>query len=220
MQKYSIDPCIQFDSLNKSLVEAEINFSRTVHFTAEIDLTEIERIRSTHNKEARPTYTAFIAKAIAKALLEFPNTNRRLYPIFGFPFVSFFQSFSGTDIAVAVERNIEGFNAVAYMEIIRDAHEKSLSEITDLLRTFSAADINSSAQWRSFHNLATRAPFGIGSFIAKLPWYFPKLWSKYRGGAAMISSPAKYGVDGVIAAWPQPLGFSFGLAQKKSDGQK
>jgi hypothetical protein len=29
----------------QSLVESEIDFSRTVHFVAEIDLTEIERVR-------------------------------------------------------------------------------------------------------------------------------------------------------------------------------
>ena len=59
-------------------------------------------------------------------------------------------------------------------------------------------------------------PLGLGGFIAKLPLYFPKMWSKYRGGAAMISSPAKYGVDGVVAAWTHPIAFSFGLAQKKA----
>ena len=32
----------------------------------------------------------------------------------------------------------------------------------------------------------------------------------------LISSPAKYGVDGVVAAWSHPLGLSFGLAQKKA----
>ena len=32
----------------------------------------------------------------------------------------------------------------------------------------------------------------------------------------LISSPAKYGVHGVVAAWPHPLGVTFGLAQKKA----
>ena len=31
----------------------------------------------------------------------------------------------------------------------------------------------------------------------------------------IISSPSKYGVDAVAGVWPHPLGFSFGLAQKK-----
>jgi pyruvate/2-oxoglutarate dehydrogenase complex dihydrolipoamide acyltransferase (E2) component len=56
---------------------------------------------------------------------------------------------------------------------------------------------------------------GLGGLIAHLPFYSPSLWEKYRGGAVMISSPAKYGVDGVVAAWTHPLSFSFGLVQLK-----
>ena len=32
----------------------------------------------------------------------------------------------------------------------------------------------------------------------------------------MISSPAKYGVDIMVGAWPWPLGFSFGLVKERA----
>lgn len=214
MSSYSIETCSKLDALNKALVEGEINFSRTVLFNAEIDLTEIEKLRAV-DLNNRPTYTAFIAKAIALALLDFPYANRRLFYTWGLPFFSFFQTFRQTDIAIAIERNVENFNSVAYIEIIRDVHKMSLLEISSLLRQFSTSDLNSSKQWRSFYNLGMYFPFGIGGRLARIPWFFPRLWRKYRGGAVMISSPAKYGVDGIVAAWSHPLSFSFGLAQKK-----
>ncbi len=215
MENYTIERCNKLYSLNKSLVESEINFSRTVTFSSEIDLTELEKMRSSFPAEERPTYTAFVATAIAKSLAEFPYANRRLYNLWGLPFLSFFQSFNNVDVAVAIERNIEDYNAVAYIEILRDVKSKSVLEVSRLLRTFAKSDLETSQQWKSFYNLGMYSPLGIAGFIAHLPFYFPKLWTKYRGGSVLISSPAKYGVDGLVAAWTHPLSFSFGLAQKK-----
>ena len=215
-ERSSVEPVRQFDRLNRSLVESEIDFGRTVHFTAEIDLTEIERVRDAAPSAAlRPTYTAFVAKAAAIALREFPYANRRLFRPLALPFLAYFQSFAGTDIAVAIERNIEGQAAVAYIEVLRDVHLQTLEQLGERLRSFSASDVTNSAQWRDFSRLATSFPAPLASFIVRLPRPFPSLWQKYRGGAVLISSPAKYGVDGVVAAWTHPLGLSFGLAQKK-----
>lgn len=215
MEESSVERVRQFNRLNQSLVESEIDFGRTVHFTAEIDLTEIERVRGAAGAGLRPTYTAFVAKAVAIALREFPYANRRLFRPLWLPFVSCFQSFRGTDVAVAIERNIEGQAAVAYIEILRDVHRQTLEELTERLREFSRTDVTNSRQWRDFSRLATSFPAPIASFIVRLPLHFPKMWQQYRGGAVLISSPAKYGVDGVVAAWTHPLGLSFGLAQKK-----
>jgi hypothetical protein len=43
----------------------------------------------------------------------------------------------------------------------------------------------------------------------------PSLWTKYRGAAVLVSSPAKYGVDVVAGTWTHPLGVSFGIAKKR-----
>jgi hypothetical protein len=76
MEKSSIEPVRQFNRLNQSLVESEIDFGRTAHFTAGIDLTEIERVRDACGASSRPTYTAFVAKAVAIALGEWPSPSR------------------------------------------------------------------------------------------------------------------------------------------------
>ena len=117
---------------------------------------------------------------------------------------------------MAIERNIEGQAAVAYIEVLRDVHSQTLEELTQQLRAFSSSDVTSSRQWCDFSRLATSFPPRIASLIVRLPRHFPKMWQRYRGGAVLISSPAKYGVHSVVAAWTHPLGLSFGLAQKKA----
>ena len=208
--------------LNQALVESEIRFGRTVLFSSEIDLTEIDRLREAHGPGPSPTYTAFVAKAIARALAEFPYANRRIYRPLGLPFLSYVQAFRNADVAVAIERDLPDDPATAYIEVLRDVDALGLEDITLVLRTFAAADLATSPQWRSFHRIATSLPGWLAAFLTGLPVHLPGMWRKYRGGAAMISSPAKYGVDGVVGAWTHPLGFSFGLAQLKpvvKDGQ-
>lgn len=212
MASYSIQRLCKMDGLIKNLVDKEINFSRSVHFSAEINLTRIEEIRKRYPQGLRPTYTAFVAKAIALALVEYPYANRRIFTFLGFPF---FQSFEKVDIAIAIERNIPPFHAVAYMEVLRDVNALSLDQATKKLNEYSKTDLETSEQWKSFYFLGMKLPNFLGGWITCLPLTFPSLWAKYRGGACMISSPAKYGVDGITAAWPHALGASFGLAQKK-----
>ena len=217
MDKSSVEPVRQFNRLNQSLVESEIDFGRTVHFIAEIDLTEIERVRDRGRSAAlRPTYTAFVAKAVALALLEFPYANRRLFRPLWLPFLSYFQSFRGTDIAVAIERNIEGQAAVAYIEVLRDVHRQTLEELSEQLRAFSSTDVTNSAAVARLlapgHLVPAADRFAHRPSAPPLP---EDVAERYRGGAVLISSPAKYGVHGVVAAWTHPLGVTFGLAQKK-----
>jgi pyruvate/2-oxoglutarate dehydrogenase complex dihydrolipoamide acyltransferase (E2) component len=41
------------------------------------------------------------------------------------------------------------------------------------------------------------------------------MWERYRGGAVLVSSPAKYGVDAVNASWAWPIGVSFGFVEQR-----
>jgi hypothetical protein len=64
-------------------------------------------------------------------------------------------------------------------------------------------------------SLIQKLPCRLARWIFSLPRWFPKMWVEHRGGAVMISSPAKYGVDVMVGAWPWPLGFSFGLVKER-----
>ena len=134
---FTISRCKGLALLNQSLVESEIQFGRTVLFSAEIDLTEIDRIRRAAVPGQAPSYTAFVAKAVARALAEFPYANRRIYRPLGLPFLSYFQAFRDTDVAVAVERDLPGEHATAYMEVLRNVDRLTLADITSALRTVS-----------------------------------------------------------------------------------
>jgi hypothetical protein len=213
---YRLEPKNRFFEATRAIVEYEIRPGNTVSFLAEVDLTEIERIRADAPGGRRPSYTAFVVKAVALALREFPYANRRVYRR---PWIPFFgarlQRFHRCDVAVAVERDFPGAESTAFIDIIRDADRAMLGDITEALHALSVCDVTTNKQWREFSGLITRLPCWRSALLIRLPCFLPNLWVKYRGGAALISSPAKYGVDVVVGSWSHPLGVSFGLVKPR-----
>lgn len=201
-----------FFQLNRVLVESEINAGVTVTFLSEVDLTAIEALRQQLG-DKRPSYTALVAKAVAIALQEFPYANRRVWK--RWPWGTRVQQFQGSDVAIAVERNIPEAEGVAFVDIMRDTEQASLETITTWLRELSQANETNNAQWRDLTKL-TKLPRFLANFLVSLPLKLPGAWCKYRGGAVLISSPSKYGVDSVVATWPWPLGVSFGLVKERA----
>ena len=61
----------------RGMVEFELDYSQTVTLVAEVDLSEIEKLRD-HLGAERPSYTALVVKALAIALREFPYANQRI----------------------------------------------------------------------------------------------------------------------------------------------
>lgn len=223
---YTKGPSGKFSDANISIVEYEAKRIVGVNFFAEIDLTEIESIRArtgaTPGRRAIP-YTAFVVKAAAMALAEFPYANARLFPRFPqFLFGTSTVRFSRCDMAVAVERSQPGMEGTAFCDILRSANERPLDEISDWLQILSAATPENNQQWREFSNTIRKLPRWLAALAIRLPCFFPSLWVKYRGGAAVVSSPAKYGVDAIGATWVWPVGVSFGLVKQRAvvrDGQ-
>jgi pyruvate/2-oxoglutarate dehydrogenase complex dihydrolipoamide acyltransferase (E2) component len=220
---YTIEPRNRFFEANRSAVEHEIRPGNTVTFLGEVDLTEVERVRSAAPAGRRPSYTAFVARAVALALRDYPYANRRVCGRAWLPLARpRLQAFTRLDVAVAVEREVPGSEATAFLDVLRDADRRSLADLTAHLQTLATCDLTNNAQWRSFHAVITRCPAPLAARLIRLPLYLPGLWPKYRGGAVLISSPAKYGVDAVLGAWMYPLGVSFGLAKPRPvvcDGQ-
>jgi len=215
---YEIEAKNPFFRVNRSIVESEIRPGNTVSFLKEVDLTEIEKIRQ--GASPRPTYTAFVAKAVALALREHPYANRRV--AFRFFSSARLQRFHHCDVAVACERDLPGDPALAFIDVLRDADRLPLEQISGQLRSLAACDETTNPQWRDFSRIITRLPHWLATLMVRMPFFSPRLWATYRGAAALISSPAKYGVDVVVGTWPHPLGVSFGLVKERPvvrDGQ-
>lgn len=200
-----------------SLSEREIESNVSVSFGSTIDLTVIEAMRATAATLGlrKPSYTAFVIRAVAQALHEFPYANRRVFrgPLrLAAPRLHAFQR---ADVAVAAERDMPGHEFVAFMDVIREADGKSVDEINHWLVALGSSDEESNQQWKEFSNLIRRFPWRIAAFILRLPVWLPSWWERYRGAAVLVSSPAKYGVGSVTATWAWPIGVSFGLVEPK-----
>lgn len=212
---YSLEPKNKFFTANRQIVEYELRPGRTVTFLSEVDLTEVERIRRAAGAD-RPSYTAFVAKAIATALREFPYANQRVCRRIWMPFArARLQRFEHIDIAVAAERGVEGAEGVAFVDVLRQVDQLSLAEVTKWLHELARADESTNQQWRDYSRTVRALPNWLSVWLIRLPYFVPRLWVRFRGGAVLISSPAKYGVDAVAATWSWPLGVSFGLVKMR-----
>ena len=212
---FDIEPNNRFFQANRSLIENEIRPAHTVTFVGEVDMTQIEAVRASMG-DHRPSYTAFIVKALARTLKEFPYANRRVIRRWWLPFVGpRIQRFKDIDVAVAVERDVPGAEGVAFVDILRQADQRSLMEIQAVLKELATCDESNNKQWRSFSSVIRTAPTWLAGWLLRMPVWSARMWHKYRGGAALISSPAKYGVDKVMATWAWPLGLSFGLVKER-----
>jgi pyruvate/2-oxoglutarate dehydrogenase complex dihydrolipoamide acyltransferase (E2) component len=214
---YTIEPWNRFFAANRSIVEYEIRPGNTVTFLSQVDLTDVEIIRAAKDVSARkPSYTAFVAKAVALTLREFPYANRRLCRRAWLPFSGTkLQQFNCCDVAVACERNIPGAEVATFADILRDADQLSLGEITEWLHALATCDVHNNKQWQAFSGAITRLPHWLSTLLIRLPYFFPSVWVKFRGGPVLISSPAKYGVDVMVATWSWPLGVSFGFVKEQ-----
>jgi pyruvate/2-oxoglutarate dehydrogenase complex dihydrolipoamide acyltransferase (E2) component len=215
---YSILPANKFFEANRRIVEWEIRPSHTVTLMHEVDLTQVERIRKQAEKAGhpKPSPTAFVAKAVALALRAHPCANRRICRRAWLPLLNpRVQEFTNCDIAIAVEREVPGAESVAFVDVLRQADQRPLDDMTRWLRELATCDVTNNKQWRDFSRLITRLPQSLSSRLIRLPYISPSAWVKYRGGAVLISSPGKYGPDAIATTWSWPLGVSFGFIKER-----
>jgi pyruvate/2-oxoglutarate dehydrogenase complex dihydrolipoamide acyltransferase (E2) component len=213
---FAIEPRNKFFEANSSIVEHEVRPGRTISFLGEVDLSEIEKLRTHAPPIRQPSYTAFVVKAVALALREFPSANRRVYDSGFWPFGGpRLQNFTRRDVAVAIEREIPGAEGTAFIDILRDADTAPLDEITTALKALGKADVSKNAHWSELSASISRFPSWISHRLIRRRLSSPEHWVKTRGGAVLVSSPVKDGVDAVLGTWSHPIGVSFGEAKKR-----
>jgi pyruvate/2-oxoglutarate dehydrogenase complex dihydrolipoamide acyltransferase (E2) component len=214
-RSYEIEARNKYFEAIRAVADFELQPGPKVSFMSEVDLTQVERVRQAA-AGIRPSYTAFVAKAVALALREFPYANRRVCRSPRSLWIGWrVQRFGHCDIAIASERDIPGAESVAFFDVFRDVDRQSLGELTESLRALSASDITNNEQWRSFSSLITRFPQWLSTQLIRLPYYLPGLWIRYRGAAVLISSPSRYGVDAVMATQSYPMSLAFGLVKPR-----
>lgn len=205
----------KFLSFNRMLIQSELQTRFSVTALRTVDMTHVENYRHRDQNEKIP-YTAFFLKALAIALSKHPNANKR---IISTPFPHFFgtwvQSFNNPIVCVAKELIEEDFQPLAFVKKFKSADMIPLEDLGKKLRSIRG-DINEEQQkFNQFTWIIKHLPLFLTCFIfSTLTTLIPSLWENWRGGAAIISSPCKYGIDQLVAKWHWPIGFSYGLVKK------
>lgn len=185
-----------------------------VAMTTMADATAISGLRERAKAQGHiaPSYTALAVKAAAIVMQNNPWANRA---ILGPPFFRKLYQFSEIDISVAVEKDLPGLPGQPYAATIRRTAHKSLSEITNELRAFATADVKTDSRLRLFMRILRYVPPPFSTWMIQAPYLGPRLWSMHRGCACWVNAPSKAGADLVIATWPWPISFSFGLVKER-----
>ncbi len=185
-----------------------------VAMLSELDMTSAQALRTALNKQTgiKPSYTAIVAKAISIALREYPYANRMAMER---PFWKRILQLHDVHISVMVERDHPGTEQVAFAATIRNTDKLDLTAITRELQDLSKATEESNPRWRLFKRMVETLPPLLTGWLISSPRWFPNQWIEHRGGAVLISSPAKYGVDMMVGNWPWPIGYSFGLVKDR-----
>lgn len=195
-------------------LDRENHSDHKVAMINEIDMLSCERLRAaaTAQGRPRPSYTALVMKALAETLRRHPYANRIVLPGLFRPRL---YQLTAVDISMAVERDGGGHDQAVYADTVRDADAKDLGAITAELTGIARATPETHPRWRQFRRLVERTPGWFARTVVGLPRLLPGLWVEHRGGAAFISSPAKYGVDCLVGTWPYPISLSFGLVKPR-----
>jgi pyruvate/2-oxoglutarate dehydrogenase complex dihydrolipoamide acyltransferase (E2) component len=186
-----------------------------VAMLSEVDMSSCLALRDEIGKQTgqKPSYTALVASAVAKTLKTHAYANRITLES---PFFKRIIQLDEINITVAVERDTPGLEQATYAGTIANADQLNLMEINSELKRIANVEGEHGERWTLFHRLVTKFPPWLARFILRFPRLWPSLWMEHRGGAVMISSPAKYGVDMLVGNWPWPIGFSFGLVKERA----
>ena len=202
----------------RSIVEYEIYPANTVSFFNQVDLTAAERLRGARKAAGlpHPSYTALVVKAAALTLKAFPQANGRVLDRSFNPFAGTrLQQFSHCDIAVQAEMNLPDTEVATFADVLRDADQVSFEAMGRWLRELANPEESGNRQWAEFHRLVTWAPRWLARWALRAPLFSPALWERYRGGALLVNSPARHGVDMLASAWTWPITVSFGLVKER-----
>ena len=185
-----------------------------VAMLSEIDMSHCIRLRESIFKATgqKPSFTAFVARAIALTLKTHAYANRTTLEI---PFFRRIVQLEDINITNAVERDTPGTEQATYAGTIPNTDSLSLIKLSAALRGLANVEGEHGKRWLLLQRVVMKFPTPLARFILRFPRLWPSLWIQHRGGAVMISSPAKYGVDMLVGNWPWPIGFSFGLVKDR-----
>jgi len=178
-----------------------------IHFCNEIEIERLEEYRRRTGAN-KPSYTALVVKAIAKAVreisAEYPQINSYLRNVLGWKTIHTFDRISA---GVAVSRDDAGEDQTV-VSIVLDPERTPLSAITEQLRDHATMPVRDIPYVRNCYYLF-RLPSPLQRLMLWVGKTFPEKRRLYRG-TFTLTSVGKFGVDFQLTL-PQASSLQFGF---------
>lgn len=213
MREFSLLPRNRFFEVIGGM-NVENHGDNKVAMLSEIDMTQCVRLRARigESQGVKPSYTAFVTRAVSLMLKKHPYANRMTLE---WPFFKRIIQLENIHVTVAVERDEPGIEQAVYAGTIRNTDTLDLVGLTTELQHLAKAEGPHGDRWALLQRVVKSLPAPLARTVLKFPRLLPSLWVEHRGGSVMVSSPAKYGVDMLVGNWPWPIGFSFGMVKER-----
>ncbi len=213
MDEFSLLPRNRFFEVIGGM-NVENQGNNKVAMLSEIDMSQCVRLRAAIGDQhgVKPSYTALVTRSVALTLKKLPYANRMTLE---WPFFRRIIQLNNIHITVAVERDEPGIEQAVYAGTVRNTDTLNLVELTNELQKLAKAQGVHGERWSLLRKIVNGVPAPLARTILKFPRLIPSLWIEHRGGAVMVSSPAKYGVDMLVGNWPWPIGISFGMVKDR-----
>jgi pyruvate/2-oxoglutarate dehydrogenase complex dihydrolipoamide acyltransferase (E2) component len=204
-----------FFNMSSELIK-EFNGRDFLVFITEVDVAGMDALRAQARAEGKvsPTYYAFVIKAAAAALREYPQLNVAIREI---PFLRRAVRLPDITATIGVERDVDG-SSLVFAPQLHDTDQMTAEEITLQLQRFAQDDIATMRHFREAMAMVRICRWvpGLVGLIMRIIRSSPRLWRKYRGGSYSVTSPGKYGgCDFLIPPWAWPVSFAFGTVKSR-----
>ena len=197
---YKVQPYTKNRQVIHDLLYRATKFHMPISTVWEVDCTEaMDQLRDLRRKDVPAGFTAFLVKATAKLLEDYPQLNSHLFT--KWTGKKTIVQFDDINCNVVVQRESNGEKILLPL-VVNKANTLTISEIDNIIQEYKTADLESLPQFESFEKVK-KLPFWVLKLISYKTRSDPDFYLKYFGTyglSALYSFKASGAVGGSTVA--------------------
>lgn len=217
---YTVQPYTKNRQIIHDLLYRATKFHMPISTVWEIDCTEaMNQLRELRRENVSAGFTAFLVKATAKLLEDYPQLNSHLFT--KWTGKKTIVQFEDINCNVVVQRKNNGEKILLPL-VVKQANKLTISEIDNIIHHYKTADLASLPQFESFEKVK-KLPFWLLKFISYKTRSDPDFYLKFYGTyglSALYTFRASGALSGSTVANTCVAFLPFNFLNVVEDGKK